>query len=155
MPESYVEEEKWVPLIQLEKELTNIKLSRGIPKTNANQWHTVRHCKPPRRDFQHREASRVASYSKKLVPWQHDPSLCCLPRQFMPTSEGDVQFPRHRQILPTHAKFVPQDWGQSPQSPTPEKDDAREECNAILQYGDNTSSTISDEGLTTLEYETL
>jgi hypothetical protein len=64
-PKSYVEEGKWVPLIQLEKELTNIKLSRGIPKDNANQWHTVRHYKPPRRDFQHREASRVASYSKK------------------------------------------------------------------------------------------
>jgi hypothetical protein len=72
--ESYVEERKWVPLIQLEKELTNIKLSCVIPKANANKCHTVRHYKPPRRDFQHREASRVASYSKKSVPWQHDPS---------------------------------------------------------------------------------
>jgi hypothetical protein len=46
-PKSSVEEGKWVPLIQLEKEITNIKLSRGTPKANANQWHTVRHYKPP------------------------------------------------------------------------------------------------------------
>jgi hypothetical protein len=77
--ESYVEERKWVPLIQLEKELTNIMLSRGTPKANANQWHTVRHYKPSRRDFQHHEASRVATCSKKSVPWQHDPSHRCLP----------------------------------------------------------------------------
>jgi hypothetical protein len=50
---------------------------------------------------------------------------------------------------------MPQDWGQSSQSSTSEKDDAREECNVILQYVDNTSSTSSDEGLTTLECETL
>jgi hypothetical protein len=92
-PKSYVEEGKWVPLIQLEKELTNIKLSRGIPKGNANQWHTVRHYKPPRIDFQHRESNRVASYSKKSAPWQHDPSHHRLPRRFVPTSEGDAQFP--------------------------------------------------------------
>jgi hypothetical protein len=55
--QGYVEEGKWVPLIQLENELTNIKLSRGTPKANANQWHTVRHYKPPRRYFQRHEAS--------------------------------------------------------------------------------------------------
>jgi hypothetical protein len=46
-PKSSVEEGKWVPLIQLEKELTKIKLSRGTPEANANQWHTVSHYKPP------------------------------------------------------------------------------------------------------------
>jgi hypothetical protein len=46
-PESSVEEGKWVPLMQLEKELTNVHLSRGTPKANANEWHTVRHYKPP------------------------------------------------------------------------------------------------------------
>jgi hypothetical protein len=50
---------------------------------------------------------------------------------------------------------MPQDWGQSSQSPTLEKEAAREECNVILQYGDNTSSASSDEGLTPLECETL
>jgi hypothetical protein len=78
-PKSSVEEGKWVPLIQLEKELTKIKLLRGSPEANANQWHTVRHYKPLQRDFQCLEASRVASYSKKFVPWQHDPSHHRLP----------------------------------------------------------------------------
>jgi hypothetical protein len=35
-PESSIKEGKWVPLMQLEKELTNIHLSRGTPKANAN-----------------------------------------------------------------------------------------------------------------------
>jgi hypothetical protein len=48
-----------------------------------------------------------------------------------------------------------QDWGQSSQFSILEKEATREECNVILQYGDNTSSTSSDEGLTTLECETL
>jgi hypothetical protein len=47
-----------------------------------------------------------------------------------------------------------QDWGQSVQSLTLEKDVAREECNVMLQCGDNTSSVSSDKGLTTLECET-
>jgi hypothetical protein len=93
-PESSVEEGKWVPLMQLEKDLTNVHLSRGTPKANANGWHTVRHYKSPRKDFQRREASRIASFSKKYVPWQHDPSRRRLPRQFMPKFEGDAQFPR-------------------------------------------------------------
>jgi hypothetical protein len=50
---------------------------------------------------------------------------------------------------------MPQDWGQSSQFSILEKEATREECNVILQYGDNTSSTSSDEGLTTLECETL
>jgi hypothetical protein len=50
---------------------------------------------------------------------------------------------------------MPQDWGQSSQSPTLEKEAAREECNVILQYGDNASSASSDEGLTPLECETF
>jgi hypothetical protein len=41
-----------------------------------------------------------------------------------------------------------QDWGQSVQSPTLEKDVVREECNVMLQCGDNTSSVSFDEGLT-------
>jgi hypothetical protein len=154
-PESAVEEGKWVPLMQLEKELTNMHISQGNPKANVNQWHIVRHYKPPRRDFQRCEASRVASYSKKSVPWQHDPSRRRLPRRFVPMSEGDAQFPRHGRILPTLAQFMPQDWGQSSQSPTLEKEAAREECNVILQHGDNASSASSDEGLTPLECETL
>jgi hypothetical protein len=52
---------------------------------------TSRH-EPPRRDFQRHEASRVASYSKKSVPWHHDLSRRRLPRRFVPMSEGDAQF---------------------------------------------------------------
>jgi hypothetical protein len=49
--ESSVEEGEWVPLMQLEKDLTNIHLSLCTPKANANQWCTVRHYKLARRDF--------------------------------------------------------------------------------------------------------
>jgi hypothetical protein len=94
-PESSIEEGEWVPLMQLEKDLTNIHLSLCTPKANANQWCTVRHYKLARRDFQRHDASQVASYSKKSVPWQHDPSHRRLPRQFVNMSEGDAQFPRH------------------------------------------------------------
>jgi hypothetical protein len=46
-PKNSVEEGEWVPLMQLEKDLTNIHLSRGTPKASANQWGIVRHYKPP------------------------------------------------------------------------------------------------------------
>jgi hypothetical protein len=69
--------------------------------------------------------------------------------------EGDEQFPRPGRILPTLAQFMPQSWGQSSQSPALGKEASREECNVILQYNDNTSSTSSDEGLTPLECEVL
>jgi hypothetical protein len=73
----------------------------------------------------------------------------------VPTSKGDAQFSGDGRILPRLAQFMPQDWGQSSQFSILEKEATREECNVILQYGDNTSSTSSDEGLTTLECETL
>jgi D-lyxose ketol-isomerase len=73
----------------------------------------------------------------------------------VPKSEGDAQFLLHGRILPTLAQFMPQDWGQSSQSSTLEKEATREKCNVILQYGNNTSTTSSDEGLTTLKCETL
>jgi hypothetical protein len=73
----------------------------------------------------------------------------------MPMSEGDGQFPQPGQILPTLVQFMPQSWGQSSQSPALGKEDSREECNVILQYNDNTSSTSSNEGLTPLECEVL
>jgi hypothetical protein len=35
-PESAIEEGKWVPLMQLEKELTNMHISQGNPKADVN-----------------------------------------------------------------------------------------------------------------------
>jgi hypothetical protein len=75
-PENSVEAGEWVPLMQLEKDLTNIHLSQGTPKASANQWGTAMHYKLPRRDFQHREASQVASYSKKSVAYPDGSCLC-------------------------------------------------------------------------------
>jgi hypothetical protein len=46
-PDSSIEEGEWVPLMKLEKELTNIHLSRGTQEANANQWCIVRNYEPP------------------------------------------------------------------------------------------------------------
>jgi hypothetical protein len=92
-PKSSVEEGTWVPLTQLEREFTNVHLSRDISKASDSQWHTVRHYNSLPRNFQRREASQATSYSKKFMQWQHDPSRRRLPQRFVPMSEGDAQFP--------------------------------------------------------------
>ena len=113
----------WVPLSQVEQQLSDIALaSIRAPITRHEEHHPVRRNQPWRvvhrqttskgHPQQHQQSTTL-NYTPSKTWKKSDPSKRRMPSRFVPWSEGDAPFPRPSREPVTLKQFLPPSWGQA------------------------------------------